>query len=230
MTSQPSASLDPTRALQKARRAGLFYVEYLAALERLSALPAEQQEAQVWAAFRELFFAWIEPERSCIFLDGQGRCSCYEHRPLTCRLFGLVPVPNLEQAQEELHLAAAEEARRLARRGVEIPRATLTRALAGCRQVRCRHGRRPALDQDELAERVAALDGGLLSREVVIREYCFQSFPDRLGAAVFGEGRIEGLRLRLVRRAQRGEPVEELLARVMKRAEVQSALIHRRRR
>ena len=204
-------------------------MEYLAALERLSCLPAEQQEALVRAAFRELFFAWIEPDRSCIFLD-ERRCRIYEHRPLACRLFGLTSPADLEQVQEEFRLAAEEEAYRLSRRGIEVPRATLTRALAGCRHVRSVSGRRPVFDQDELAERVARLDEHLLSREVVIREYCFQSLPDRLGAAVFGEEKIEGLRLRLVRRAQRGEAVEELLARVMKRAKAQAVLIHTRRR
>ncbi len=248
MTPTSSASHDPDRLARKARRLGLFdaltqtyavfpetrcggcgaccfqspglfAVEYLRLRAHLATWAPEAQDALLHAAFRELLFAWIEPTRSCLFLDASRRCTLYELRPLACRLFGLTSPAEPELAQEELHFAAEEEADRLSWLGVEVPEATLTRAVASCRRVRSVRGRRPRLDADELAERVAALDAHLLPREVVTREYCFSSLPDRLGAAVFGEETVELLRLQVLRRAQRGEPVAALVGEVLRGVE-----------
>jgi len=238
-----SASFDSRRLLRKARRLnlfaaldgiyalfpetrcgrcgvccyqtpGLFYIEYLRLFELVAKLQPEARVAVFHDALRDLLFAWIEPGRSCLFLGEDHRCCIYDLRPLTCRLFGLTNPADPEAAQRELHLAAEAEADRLSWLGVEMPDATLTRAVVACRRVRSLRGRRPRLDGDDLADQVAGLDRRLLPVEVVEREYCFQSFSDRLGAALFGDETVELLRLQLLRRAQRGEPVESLVAEV----------------
>ena len=219
---------------------GLFYVEYLRLLELLAARPAEEREALVGNALRELLFSWIEPTRTCLFLGGEGRCTIYDQRPLVCRLFGLTPPSDPERAEHEMHLAAAEEARELRRLGVRIPKATLVRARSHCRRVRSAHGRRPKTDADALADRAAALDSQLLPREVVLQEYCFVSLPDRLGnampvsdrlgASMLGGEVVEELRLQLLRRAQQGESVEQLLAEVLAQTQPPAILRRTRRR
>lgn len=207
---------------------GLFFLEYLSLLDLISAWPKPRREELVTAACRELLFSWIEPERSCLFLDEARRCTIYERRPLTCRLFGLSAPEDPELAQEELRLSAEEEARQLRLLGVEIPEATLGRAVASCDRVRTLRGRRPRVDPDAFAERVAELDEQLLPRDLVRQEYCFLSLPDRLGAAALGSEVVETLRLQLLRRAQRGEAVEELVRQVRAGA-VRARLIGRRK-
>ena len=114
---------------------GLFYVEYLRLLELLAARPAEEREALVGNALRELLFSWIEPTRTCLFLGGEGRCTIYDQRPLVCRLFGLTPPSDPERAEHEMHLAAARRPRGRARFPVAPARGgaagVLLRLLAG---------------------------------------------------------------------------------------------------
>lgn len=186
---------------------GLFFVEYLRLVERLE----RPRQDVMTRALRELLFSWIEPERNCLFLDASSRCTIYEARPLTCRLFGLSSPTDPEQAREELRKAAEQEAEQLRRLGIEIPEATLGRALASCDRVRDTRGRRCRVDPDVLAERVAELDAKLIPTEVVRQEYCFLSLPDRLGATALGGGVVEMLRIQVLRRAQRGESVEALV-------------------
>jgi Fe-S-cluster containining protein len=196
---------------------GLFFVEHLRLRDLLAKWPAARREELETAAFRELLFSWVEPERNCLFLDADRRCSIYAHRPLACRLFGLSAPADPEQAQEELRLAAAEEAEQLRLLGLTVPAATLGRALASCDRVRTLRGRRPRVDPDAFAERVAELDARLLPEEVVRQEYCFLSLPDRLGAAALGGEVVETLRLQVLRRAQRGASVEALVTQVQGR-------------
>jgi len=192
---------------------GLFFVEYLRLVEMLS----RQRQDVVTPALRELLFSWIEPERNCLFLDAARRCTIYEMRPLACRLFGLSSPTDAEQAQEELRRAAEQEAEQFRLLGIEIPEATLGRAVASCDHVRDARGGRPTVDPDALAERVAELDARLIPTEVVRQEYCFLSLPDRLGAAALGEDVVEALRIQVLRRAQRGESVEALVDLVARR-------------
>ena len=192
---------------------GLFFVEYLRLVEMLET----QRQDVVTRALRELLFSWIEPERNCLFLEEARRCTIYEARPLACRLFGLSSPTDPDQAQEELRLAAEQEAEQLRRLGIEIPEAALRRAVAGCDRVRDTRGRRPRVDPDALAERVAELDAKLIPTEVVRQEYCFLSLPDRLGAAALGGDVVETLRIQVLRRAQRGESVEALVDLIARR-------------
>jgi len=192
---------------------GLFFVEYLRLVEMLET----QRQDVVTRALRELLFSWIEPERNCLFLDEARRCTIYEARPLACRLFGLSSPTDPDQAQEELRMAAEQEAEQLRRLGIEIPEATLERAVASCDRVRDTRGRRPIVDPDALADRVAELDAKLIPTEVVGQEYCFLSLPDRLGAAALGGDVVETLRIQVLRRAQRGESVEALVDLIARR-------------
>ncbi|MFB3881485.1 MAG: YkgJ family cysteine cluster protein [Armatimonadota bacterium] len=189
---------------------GLFYIEHLALLDALSAAPAPRREGLIRRAFRELFFSWIEPDRTCIFLESQ-RCTIYDRRPLACRLFGLVPAPDRDAAEAQARLAAREEARRLSRFGIRVPEAVIRRSLASCDKVRDARGKPIAVNGEALASRVAKLDAALIPQQVVIEEFCFRSLPERLGAAAFGEQEVSTLRLQLLRRAQAGEPVNDLL-------------------
>jgi Fe-S-cluster containining protein len=243
----PSASHDPRRLTRKARRLGLlvslrsvydslpetrcdgcarccfespgvFYLEHLRLLDLLAAMPAVRRRDLLQRALRELLFSWVEPDRGCIFLEA-SRCTIYEGRPLACRLFGLSSPTDPEVMQREHRLAAEEEADRLSWLGVEVPEATLTRVVVSCDRVRARRGRLRRVDPDEVAEQVAALDARLLPEEVVRQEYSFLSLPDRLGAALFGADAVDLLRLQLLRRAGRGEPIEVLLAQVWEQVE-----------
>lgn len=238
----PSAARDPRRLARKARRLelfaslqsiydslpatrcdgcgrccfespGLFYVEYLRLLDLLAAMPEARRLELLQRALRELLFSWIEPERSCILLKA-SRCTIYDQRPLACRLFGLSSPADPELVPREHRLAAEEEADRLSWLGIEVPEATLGRVIVSCDRVRARRGRLRRVDPDEVAEQVAALDARLLPEEIVRQEYSFLSLPDRIGAALLGEDAVELLRLQLLRRAQRGESVEELVGRV----------------
>lgn len=188
---------------------GLFFVEHLSLLAHLRQQSRRRREELVRRALHELFFAWVDPQRQCIFLES-SRCTLYERRPLACRLFGLVAPTEREQAEMEARLAAQEEAQRYARLGVVIPVEVAQRALVSCDRVRDKHGQPVRVDADALAAEVARLDEALLSREVVLHEFCFRSLPDRLGAALFGAETVEPMRLQLLRRAQQGEEIGDL--------------------
>jgi len=198
---------------------GLFYIEYLRLVEVIADLPALRRAELIERAFRELFFSWIEPERTCVFLESR-RCAIYHHRPLACRLFGLVPAADRDAAEAQARLAAREEARRLKRLGIEVPEAVVARSLASCDRVRDRRGNSITLDTETVAAQVARLDAALLPQEVVIEEFCFRSLPERLGAAAFGANAVEGLRVELLRRAQSGESVQQLLSLALSRAQL----------
>jgi hypothetical protein len=168
---------------------------------------------------RELFFSWIEPARTCLFLES-SRCTIYERRPLACRLFGLVPAPDRERAEAEARLAARQEARRLGQLGIVIPEEVVRRSLVSCDRVCDEHGRPVVVDGEALAARVARLDAKLLPEQVVVEEFCFLSLPERLGAAALGADVIDGLRVQLLRRAQSGQSAEELLDLTLARAKL----------
>ena len=196
---------------------GVFFVEHLEALRLLSDMPTARREELLRRALRELFFSWIEPDRTCIFLEPSG-CVIYERRPLACRLFGVVSHVQRDQAEAEARMAARHEATRLELMGIKVPEAVITRALLSCDRVRDQRGQPVRMDADAIAARVADLDAGLLPREVVLQEFCFHSLGERLGAAAFGQETVHGMRLPLLRRAQRGESVGELLEQVWHRA------------
>lgn len=190
---------------------GIFFVEYLHLLDMLAEMPRGSRERLLPAALREVIFSWIEPERSCIFLEGSG-CTIYDRRPLACRLFGLTPAVERDGAEAEARLAARQEARRLRHFGVEVPEAVVQRSLVSCDRVRDAKGGPVAVDGEEIAARVARLDAALLPQQVVIEEFCFHSLPERLGAAALGQDPTDALKLQLLRRAQAGVPISDLLS------------------
>lgn len=190
---------------------GIFFVEHLYLLDILSRMSPRRREELVQRSFRELLFSWIEPDRTCVFLE-HGRCAIYERRPLACRLFGLVPARDREQAEAQARLAARGEASRLKLLGIEVPEAVVSRSLVSCDRVRDRHGNRVEVDGEEFAGKVAQLDAQLLPQETVVQEFCFRSLPERIGAAALGPEAVEGMRVQLLRRAQRGETIADLLA------------------
>jgi Fe-S-cluster containining protein len=202
---------------------GVFYVEYLAMLEALAEMPPPRRQEFIARAVRELFFSWVEPDRTCLFLES-GRCAIYDRRPLACRLFGLVPAGDRAQAEAEARLAARQEARRLRHFGIEIPEEVVQRSLVSCDRVRDRKGGAVEVEGESLAARVARLDAALLPTEVIIEEFCFRSLPERLGASALGGETIEGLRVQLLRRAQAGESAQELVTRVVAQASLPSLL------
>jgi len=241
-----SAERDPKRALERAERAGLmkslrrvydefpptvcegcarccfespgiFFTEYLHLLDLISKLSPPRRLELLRRSLREFFFSWIEPERTCVFLEG-SRCTIYERRPLACRLFGLVPAAERDRAEAEARLAARQEARRLRQFGVEVPEAVVQRSLVSCGRVRDARGRAVSVDGEAIAARVARLDSALLPREIVVQEFCFRSLPERLVAAALGEEPTDALRIQLLRRAQAGAPVRELLALLLAQA------------
>ena len=108
-------------------------------------------------------------------------------------------------------MSARYQAMRLELMGVQVPEAVIRRALLSCDRVRDMRGRPVRIDADETAARVADLDAALLPREVVLQEYCFHSLDERLCAATLGPEVVEEMRLQLLRRAQEGEAVEDLL-------------------
>ncbi len=196
---------------------GIFYLEYLNLLDLVGEISPGRWEELIRRAIRELFFSWIEPERVCVFLES-GRCTIYERRPLACRLFGLTPAADRDQAEAEARLAAREEARRLHRLGIVVPEEVIQRSLASCNRVRDKRGQVVEVEGEALAARVARLDAVLLPQQVVIEEFCFRSLPERLGAAAFGESVIDDLRVQVLRRAQAGQPVGKLLDLILARA------------
>ena len=196
---------------------GVFFVEHLHLLELLADQPEARRELLLRRALGELFFSWIDPERTCFFLES-SRCVIYERRPLACRLFGLVAPAEREEAEAEARLAAREEARRLRLLGIEMPEAVVRRSLASCDRVRDRRGQRVGVDGDAIAARVGKLDAALLPQQVVVQEFCFRSLPERLAAAALGGEVVEGMRVQLLRRAQRGEGTGSLLETVLKEA------------
>ena len=189
---------------------GIFFIEHLGLIEALAGMPEGRRERYLRRALSELLFSWIDAERKCVFLEG-SRCAIYGQRPLACRLFGLVPPEEREQAEAQARMAARQEARRLGRLGIEVPEAVVTRALVSCERVRDRKGRPVRVDGDALAAQVARLDGALIPRAVVVAEFCFRSLPEWLGAAALGGDAVEALRVQLLRRAQKGEAVDDLL-------------------
>jgi Fe-S-cluster containining protein len=189
---------------------GLFFVEYLHLIDGLAASSSSERAAVLRRALGELLFSWVDAGRHCVFLES-SRCSLYAGRPLACRLFGLVAPRDREQAEVEARLAARQEAGRLRRLGIEVPEAVVNRSLVSCDRVRDRQGQPVQVDADAVAARVARLDERLLPRAVVLQEFCFRSLPERLGAAALGEETVDAMRVQLVRRAQRGEHVEDLL-------------------
>ena len=196
---------------------GVFYVEYLSLLDTLAKMPGARRDELIRRAFRELFFSWIEPDRTCIFLESQ-RCTIYDQRPLACRLFGLVPAADRDAAEAQARLAAREEARRLSRFGIEVPEAVIRRALVSCDKVRNARGEAVTVNAEAIAARVAKLDTALISQQLVIEEFCFRSLPERLGAAAVGDDAVSALRLQLLRRAQAGELVTDLLELILAQA------------
>jgi len=198
---------------------GIFFVEYLHLLDMLAAIPSGRRDNFLAFAVRELIFSWIEPDRTCIFLD-ESRCTIYDRRPLACRLFGLVAPAERDRAEAQARLAARQEARRLSHFGIEVPEAVVQRSLVSCDRVRDMKGRPVAVDGEEIAARVARLDAALLPQQVVIEEFCFRSLPERLGAAALGEDSTGALKLQLLRRAQAGVPVRDLLSTLLAHAQL----------
>lgn len=192
---------------------GLFYVEYLGLMDYLSRLPQPARQALLRRALRELLFSWIEPDSTCIFLES-SQCALYEQRPLSCRLFGLAAPADPMQAEVEARMAAREEARRWGLLGIRIPEAVIARSLVSCERVTDSRGRPVRVDGDALTAEVGRLDEALLPREVVVRQFCFLSLPERLGAALVGSEVVDTMRIQLLRRAQRGEPVGDLIREV----------------
>jgi hypothetical protein len=92
-----------------------------------------------------------------------------------------------------------------------VPEAVIRRALVSCDKVRNARGEAVAVNAEAIAARVAKLDAALIPQQVVIEEFCFRSLPERLGAAAFGDDAVSSLRLQLLRRAQAGESVSDLL-------------------
>jgi len=189
---------------------GIFFVEYLYLLDLLAGLSAARREELLRRALRELLFSWIEPDRSCVFLES-SRCIIYERRPLACRLFGLVPRGERDRAEAEARLAARREAQRLGLFGVKVPEAVVRRSLVSCERVRDRRGRPVAVDGDAIAARVAKLDAAVLPRHVVVAEFCFRSLPERVGFAALGGEAVDAMRIQLLRRAQARETIEALV-------------------
>ncbi|UCC67451.1 MAG: YkgJ family cysteine cluster protein [Armatimonadota bacterium] len=247
-----SQDADPARMLRRARRArlfdslariyadfpettcescarccfespGIFLVEYLSLIHLVAQMPRQRREALLDRSFGELFFSWIEPHRQCIFLES-SRCTIYQQRPLACRLFGLVAPQDRDRAEAQARLAARQEAERLRLFGIHIPEAVVQRSLAGCDRVRDTHGRPLSVDSDAVAARVARLDAALLPQEIVMQDFCFRSLPERLGAAALGAETIDGMRVQLLRRAQRGEPTRDLIALVLDQARLPTSL------
>ncbi len=196
---------------------GVFYVEYLYLLDSIGAYAEGHREDIARRAFGELLFSWVEPDRTCIFLQSP-RCAIYERRPLACRLFGLVPAPERERAEAEARLAARQQARRLRQFGIEVPEAVVRRSLASCDKVTDAAGRDVTVDGEAYAARVARLDAALLPKQTVIEEFCFHSLPERLAYAAFGADAVEGMRTQLLRRAQAGATAEQLVSLVLRQA------------
>jgi Fe-S-cluster containining protein len=207
---------------------GLFFIEYLSVLDGLAGMSGQRREELVRRAFGELFFSWIEPERACLFLES-GRCAIYEKRPLACRLFGLVPASDRAQAEAEARLAARQEARQLRHFGIVIPEEVVQQSLVSCDRVRDARGRPVEVDGEELAARVAKLDAALLPTQVVVEEFCFRSLPERVGAVALGGETVEGLRVQLLRRAQAGEPVSQLVSKLLAQAKLPSLFPRKRK-
>lgn len=202
---------------------GIFFTEYLHLVDLLAKMVGRRGSTFMSRAFRELLFSWIEPGRTCIFLES-SHCVIYDHRPLACRLFGLVPPQDRDRAEAEARLAARQEAQRLRLFGVDIPEEVIQRSLVSCDRVRDAKGRPARVDGDAIAARVAHLDTALLPQEVVLQEFCFRSLPERLGAAALGEEAVEGMRVQLLRRAQGGERISDLTALVLKQARLPTPL------
>jgi Fe-S-cluster containining protein len=209
---------------------GVFFVEYLYLMQQVARMPRERRDALMLRGLGELLFSWIDPERQCIFLDS-SRCSIYESRPLACRLFGLVAQRDREEAEVQARFAARQEADRLRLLGIRVPEAVIARSLVSCDRVRDESGQLPArLDAEAMAGRVARLDERLIPRAVVLEEFCFRSLPERLGAALLSREAVEGLRVQLLRRAQQGEKVDDLLVSVWGRLQVPRLLRDGKRR
>jgi len=202
---------------------GIFFIEYLHLVRAVAAMPRQHRATLLNRAFGELFFSWIEPERQCIFLES-SHCTIYDHRPLACHLFGLVPPEERDYAEAQARLAARQEASRLRLFGIEVPDAVVQRSLVSCDRVRDKRGRQVRVDGDAIAARVARLDASLLPQEIVVDEFCFRSLPERLGAAALGPEAIEGMRVQLLRRAQRGGPTPDLIALILKQARLPALL------
>jgi len=190
---------------------GIFFIEHLRLTALVYGMPQARRDALMLRALGELFFAWIDPERTCIFLES-SRCTIYGERPLACRLFGFVAPADREAAEMAARISAREEVRRLARLGIAIPEEVVTRSLVSCDRVRdsydcpVKH-----VDADKLASRIATMDSALLPREVVMEEFCFRSMPERLGAMWFGGSAVERMRIELLKRAQSGECADDLV-------------------
>jgi|GEM_PF-644378 len=192
---------------------GVFFVEYLRLLDLIATMSSQRRDELLELAVRELFFSWIEPDRTCIFLDlDKSLCTVYDNRPLACRLFGLVGTANRETEVAKARLAARQDAQRLGRFGIRIPEAVIQRSLVNCDKVCDRRGRRINLEGDEFAARIGRLDASILPQHVVIREFCFRSLPERLGYAMLGEALIDAIKVQLLRRAQSGQCVTELVS------------------
>ena len=192
---------------------GVFYVEHLRLVDHISRQPRDVRQALIRRALTELFFSWVDVDRQCIFLE-RGRCTVYDQRPLACRLFGLVAPRDREQAETEARLAARQDAGRLALLGIKVPEAIISRSLASCDRVRDLAGKPVTVNADALAAQVARLDEALLPRQVVVEEFCFWSLPERLGTACWGSETVEPLHLQLLRRAQQGERIADLVDQV----------------
>ena len=190
---------------------GIFFVEYLRLMALVETMPQARRDALMLRVIGDLCFAWIDPGRTCVFLES-SRCTIYADRPLACRLFGFVAPGDREAAEVAARISAREEARRLACLGIIIPEEVVTRSLVSCDRVRDRHDRPVRhVDADELASRIANIDAALLPREVVLQEFCFRSMPERLGAMWFGDAAVETMRIEMLKRAQSGEDVDELI-------------------
>lgn len=146
----------------------VFYTEFLNILNFLN--ENEQLKSTVFPKILNYYFLeWVE-KRQCPFLNDHGKCSIYNVRPLTCRLFGHWE----EKDFEENLLLVKKENQRMAEYiknnyDLELPEIVKSYEISYCENY---EGIKiPKHERYQLSDDIFALDINFLSKELLTEDY-----------------------------------------------------------
>lgn len=146
-----------------------FYIEFLNIYKYLQDKPDLYQK--LIPKVIEYYFLELVENRSCPFLDEKGRCSIYEVRPLTCRLFGHLS----EKEHNENYKNVLDENRESRdyfkeEYGIEIPEEIVNYKIEYCKEFKV-DKRVKKQDRQSMIDNIFVIESSFFMNELISEEF-----------------------------------------------------------